>query len=136
MLSSGIILLLVSSIKFVNFASCHCWILTFEWFIGLQILWNSSCLDSLLLSVQNDPPSSVVNDPACVASIRSLYQKTVREWIVVSLSQAPCTSQGLLQVCYSSFSVSWKCCASLFRPHYMCKYAHMSMIIHLCTLSC
>lgn len=62
-----------------------------------QILWNSSCLDSLLLSVQNDPPSSVVNDPACVATIRSLYQKTVREWIIVSLSQAPCTSQGLLQ---------------------------------------
>ncbi|PHT33066.1 Phosphatidylinositol 4-kinase alpha 1 [Capsicum baccatum] len=62
-----------------------------------QILWNSSCLDSLLLSVHNDPPSSVVNDPACVATIRSLYQKTVREWIIVSLSQAPCTSQGLLQ---------------------------------------
>ncbi|KAK4341210.1 hypothetical protein RND71_039711 [Anisodus tanguticus] len=62
-----------------------------------QILWNSSCLDSLLLSVHNDPPSSVVNDPACVATIRSLYQKTVHEWIIVSLSQAPCTSQGLLQ---------------------------------------
>ncbi|OIT04706.1 PREDICTED: phosphatidylinositol 4-kinase alpha 1 [Nicotiana attenuata] len=62
-----------------------------------QILWNSSCLDSLLFSVHNDPPSSVVNDPACVATIRSLYQRTVREWIIVSLSQAPCTSQGLLQ---------------------------------------
>ncbi|PHT82684.1 Phosphatidylinositol 4-kinase alpha 1 [Capsicum annuum] len=62
-----------------------------------QILWNSSCLDSLLFSVHNDPPSSVVDDPACVATIRSLYQRTLREWIIVSLSQAPCTSQGLLQ---------------------------------------
>ncbi|KAM3239398.1 hypothetical protein P3L10_014432 [Capsicum annuum] len=62
-----------------------------------QIMWNSSCLDSLLFSVHNDPPSSVVDDPACVATIRSLYQRTLREWIIVSLSQAPCTSQGLLQ---------------------------------------
>ncbi|KAL0412502.1 UNVERIFIED_CONTAM: Phosphatidylinositol 4-kinase alpha 1 [Sesamum radiatum] len=63
-----------------------------------QILWNSSCLDSLLLSIHNDPPSAVVSDPAYVASVRSLYQKIAREWIIVSLSYAPCTSQGLLQV--------------------------------------
>ncbi|KAK4424153.1 Phosphatidylinositol 4-kinase alpha 1 [Sesamum alatum] len=62
-----------------------------------QILWNSSCLDSLLLSIHNDPPSAVVSDPAYVASVRSLYQKIAREWIIVSLSHAPCTSQGLLQ---------------------------------------
>lgn len=62
-----------------------------------QILWNSSCLDLLLLSVHNDPPSALVNDPAYVATVRSLYQKIVREWIIVSLSYAPCTSQGLLQ---------------------------------------
>ncbi|KAL8060447.1 hypothetical protein ABFX02_02G025200 [Erythranthe guttata] len=62
-----------------------------------QILWNSLCLDSLLLSMHNDPPSAVVSDPAFVANVRSLYQKVVREWIVVSLSYAPCTSQGLLQ---------------------------------------
>ncbi|XP_073045657.1 phosphatidylinositol 4-kinase alpha 1-like [Primulina eburnea] len=62
-----------------------------------QILWSSSCLDSLLLSMHNDPPSNVVSDPAYVASVRSLYQKMVREWIMVSLSHAPCTSQGLLQ---------------------------------------
>lgn len=62
-----------------------------------QILWNSSCLDLLLLSVHNDPPSALVNDPAWVATVRSLYQKIVRDWIIVSLSYAPCTSQGLLQ---------------------------------------
>ncbi|KAG8364319.1 hypothetical protein BUALT_Bualt19G0116400 [Buddleja alternifolia] len=62
-----------------------------------QILWNSSCLDSLLLSIHNDPPSAVVSDPAYVASVRSLYLKIVREWIIVSLSHAPCTGQGLLQ---------------------------------------
>ncbi|XP_073278003.1 phosphatidylinositol 4-kinase alpha 1-like isoform X3 [Primulina huaijiensis] len=62
-----------------------------------QILWSSSCLDSLLLSMHNDPPSNVVSDPAYVASVRSLYQRMVREWITVSLSYAPCTSQGLLQ---------------------------------------
>ena len=69
--------------------------------ICLQILWNSSCLDSLLFSVHNDPPSALVNDPAWVATVRSLYQRIVREWIIVSLSYAPCTSQGLLQVCLS-----------------------------------
>ena len=63
----------------------------------MQVLWNSSCLDSLLFSVQNDTPT-VVNDPAWEAAVRSLYQKLVREWIVLSLSYAPCTTQGLLQV--------------------------------------
>ena len=63
----------------------------------VQVLWNSSCLDSLLFSVQNDTPT-VVNDPAWEAVVRSLYQKIVREWIVISLSYAPCTTQGLLQV--------------------------------------
>ena len=43
-------------------------------------------------------PSGVVNDPTWVVTIRSLYQKVVREWIIKSLSYAPCTSQGLLQV--------------------------------------
>ncbi|KAK6946221.1 Phosphatidylinositol 3-/4-kinase, catalytic domain, partial [Dillenia turbinata] len=62
-----------------------------------QILWNSSCLDSLLFSVHNDSSSALVNDPAWIATIRSLYQKVVREWIINSLSHAPCTSQGLLQ---------------------------------------
>nr|XP_027112831.1 phosphatidylinositol 4-kinase alpha 1-like isoform X2 [Coffea arabica] len=62
-----------------------------------QILWNSSCLDSLLFSIHNDLPSAAVHDPAWVATVRSLYQKIVREWIVISLSYAPCTSQGLLQ---------------------------------------
>ncbi|XP_051136769.1 phosphatidylinositol 4-kinase alpha 1-like [Andrographis paniculata] len=62
-----------------------------------QILWNSSCLDSLQLSMHNDPPSAVVSDPAYLANVRALYQKIVREWIIVSLSHAPCTTQGLLQ---------------------------------------
>lgn len=53
--------------------------------------------------MHNDPPSNIVSDPAYVASVRSLYQKMVREWIMVSLSHAPCTTQGLLQV---NFSVS------------------------------
>ncbi|KAL9238192.1 hypothetical protein vseg_012653 [Gypsophila vaccaria] len=62
-----------------------------------QILWNSSCVDSLLFSVNNDSSSSLVNDPACTAAVRSLYQRVVREWIIISLSYAPCTTQGLLQ---------------------------------------
>ncbi|KAL0722968.1 hypothetical protein Bca4012_037567 [Brassica carinata] len=62
-----------------------------------QVLWHSSCLDSLLFSVHNSTPSTVVNDPAWTAAVRSLYQKVVREWIIISLSYAPCTSQGLLQ---------------------------------------
>ncbi|CAH1425938.1 unnamed protein product [Lactuca virosa] len=62
-----------------------------------QILWNSSCLDFLLFSVHNDPPAAIVSDPTWIASVRSLYQKIVREWIIISLSHAPCTSQGLLQ---------------------------------------
>ncbi|CAA7048445.1 unnamed protein product [Microthlaspi erraticum] len=61
-----------------------------------QVLWSSSCLDSLLFSV-HDNASSVGNDPACTAAIRSLYQKVLREWIILSISYAPCTSQGLLQ---------------------------------------
>ncbi|KAM6557546.1 hypothetical protein CsatB_004565 [Cannabis sativa] len=62
-----------------------------------QILWNSSCFDFLLFSIDNDSPSAVVNDPTRVVTIRSLYQKVVREWIIESFSYAPCTSQGLLQ---------------------------------------
>ncbi|KAM7479286.1 hypothetical protein LguiA_027499 [Lonicera macranthoides] len=62
-----------------------------------QILWNTSCLDSLLFSVHNEPPSILANDPAWVATVRSLYQRMVRGWITISLSYAPCTSQGLLQ---------------------------------------
>lgn len=62
-----------------------------------QVMWNSSCLDSLLFSMHNDVPSTVVSDPAWVVTVRSLYQRVVREWIVKSLSYAPCTSQGLLQ---------------------------------------
>ncbi|KAK4742302.1 hypothetical protein SAY87_000303 [Trapa incisa] len=62
-----------------------------------QVLWNSSCLDSLLFSVNADSSSALVNDPAMVAAVKSLYQRLVREWIIKSLSYAPCTSQGLLQ---------------------------------------
>ncbi|KAJ9152673.1 hypothetical protein P3X46_026216 [Hevea brasiliensis] len=62
-----------------------------------QVLWNSSCLDSLLFSVHNDSSPGVVNDPAWIATVRSLYQRILREWISISLSYAPCTSQGLLQ---------------------------------------
>ncbi|KAL2928772.1 Phosphatidylinositol 4-kinase alpha 1 [Bienertia sinuspersici] len=62
-----------------------------------QILWNASCMDWLLYSVNNDTSSSLVNDPACTAMIRSLFQRVVREWIIISLSYAPCTAQGLLQ---------------------------------------
>ena len=43
----------------------------FKWLHDIQILWNSSCLDALLHSMH---------------SVRTLYQKVVREWIVVSLS--------------------------------------------------
>lgn len=68
----------------------------------LQVLWNSSCLDALLFSVHNDLPSSQVNDPAWIATVRSLYQKIAREWITTALSYAPCTTQGLLQVCSNS----------------------------------
>lgn len=61
-------------------------------------MWNSSCLDSLLFSVHVDTTSTVVNDPAWATTVRALYQKVVREWIIISLSHAPCTTQGLLQV--------------------------------------
>lgn len=62
-----------------------------------QVLWNYSCLDALLFSVHNELPSAQVNDPALVSTVRSLYQKIVREWITTALSYAPCTTQGLLQ---------------------------------------
>ncbi|KAL5974827.1 Phosphatidylinositol 4-kinase alpha 1 [Asimina triloba] len=62
-----------------------------------QVLWNSSCLDTLLFSVMDDSPSALINDPAWIATVRSLYQKIVREWITNALSHAPCTTQGLLQ---------------------------------------
>lgn len=66
--------------------------------ISLQVLWDTSCLDSLLFSFHDDPSSAVINDPAWTSTVRSLYQRIVREWIIKSLSNAPCTSQGLLQV--------------------------------------
>ena len=66
--------------------------------ISLQVLWDSSCLDSLLFSFHDDPSSAGINDPAWTSTVRSLYQRIVREWIIKSLSNAPCTSQGLLQV--------------------------------------
>ncbi|XP_030545471.1 phosphatidylinositol 4-kinase alpha 1-like isoform X3 [Rhodamnia argentea] len=62
-----------------------------------QVLWNSSCLDSLLFSVDDGSSSALVNDPAWIAAVRSLYLRVVREWIIKSLSYAPCTTQGLLQ---------------------------------------
>ncbi|WCJ33867.1 Phosphatidylinositol 3- and 4-kinase family protein [Euphorbia peplus] len=62
-----------------------------------QVLWNSSCFDALLFSVHNDSSPAVVNDPAWQVTVRSLYQRILREWISISLSHAPCTSQGLLQ---------------------------------------
>ncbi|CAM8929529.1 unnamed protein product [Rhodiola kirilowii] len=62
-----------------------------------QLLWSPSCLDSLMYSVHNESPSTLVMDPGVVTAIRSLYQKIVREWIICALSYAPCTSQGLLQ---------------------------------------
>ncbi|KAL4194748.1 hypothetical protein AMTRI_Chr05g70010 [Amborella trichopoda] len=69
----------------------------FETALAWLVLWNSSCLDSLLFSVNNDLPSALVNDPAWVATVRSLFQRVVREWITNALSYAPCTTQGLLQ---------------------------------------
>lgn len=71
----------------------------------MQVLWNSSCVDSLLFSIHNDSSSTVVNDPGWVVTVRSLYQKIVREWIIKSLSYAPCSSQGLLQVDHYTFYV-------------------------------
>ncbi|KAI4318629.1 hypothetical protein MLD38_032306 [Melastoma candidum] len=62
-----------------------------------QVLWDSSCLDSLLFSVESGSSSALVNDSAWIATVRSLYKRIVREWINKSLSYAPCTSQGLLQ---------------------------------------
>ncbi|PIA62368.1 hypothetical protein AQUCO_00200400v1 [Aquilegia coerulea] len=62
-----------------------------------QVLWYTSCLDALLFSVDKDLPSALINDPAWVAKVRSLYKRIVQEWITNALSHAPCTSQGLLQ---------------------------------------
>uniref|UniRef100_A0A0D6QSE9 1-phosphatidylinositol 4-kinase n=1 Tax=Araucaria cunninghamii TaxID=56994 RepID=A0A0D6QSE9_ARACU len=62
-----------------------------------QVLWNSYCLDSLLFSVNNQVPSALVTDPSWLGTIRSLLERIVREWIISSLSYAPCTTQGLLQ---------------------------------------
>lgn len=62
-----------------------------------QLFWNTACLDSLLFSVNKSSNSAFVNDPALVGTIRSLYQKIIREWITAALSYAPCTTQGLLQ---------------------------------------
>lgn len=55
-------------------------------------------MDLLLISVHDEIGSTHVNDPAWVATIRNLYQKTARDWITNALSFAPCTTQGLLQV--------------------------------------
>nr|CAB3498468.1 unnamed protein product [Digitaria exilis] len=63
-----------------------------------QVLWNSSCLDLLLISVHNELTSGPVSDPAWVATVRSLYQKIAREWLTSALSYAPCTTQGLIQM--------------------------------------
>ncbi|KAG5044697.1 hypothetical protein AAZV13_06G012100 [Glycine max] len=62
-----------------------------------QVLWDSSCIDSLLFSFNGDSSTAVINDPAWTATVRTLYQRIVREWIIKSVSSAPCTSQGLLQ---------------------------------------
>ncbi|KAL1309165.1 hypothetical protein HN51_051848 [Arachis hypogaea] len=62
-----------------------------------QVLWDATCLDSMLFSFQEDSSSTVINDPAWTTTVRSLYQRIVREWIIKSLANAPCTSQGLLQ---------------------------------------
>lgn len=69
-----------------------------NWSMQMQVLWNSSCLDSLLFSVNDATNSAVINDPGWVATVRSLFQKVIREWITNALSYAPCTTQGLLQV--------------------------------------
>ena len=89
--------LLRSSTVLLEIIPLLCWSSDNE---KMQVLWHSSCLDSLLFSVYDNTSSTVVNDPAWTAAVRSLYQKVVREWIIISLSYAPCTSQGLLQVCF------------------------------------
>lgn len=66
--------------------------------VYLQVLWYSSCIDSMLFSFNDDSSTSIINDPAWTATVRTLYQRIVREWIIKSLSSSPCTSQGLLQV--------------------------------------
>ncbi|CAJ1973096.1 unnamed protein product [Sphenostylis stenocarpa] len=62
-----------------------------------QVLWYSSCIDSMLFSFNDDSSTTIINDPAWTATVRTLYQRIVREWIIKALSSAPCTSQGLLQ---------------------------------------
>lgn len=76
--------------------------------VYLQVLWYSSCIDSMLFSFNDDSSTSIINDPAWTATVRSLYQRIVREWIITSLSSAPCTSQGLLQVRLICFIVKNK----------------------------
>lgn len=66
--------------------------------VSLQVLWDSPCIDSLLFSFNDDSSTTIINDPAWTATVRTLYQRIVREWIIKSVSSAPCTSQGLLQV--------------------------------------
>ncbi|KOM42251.1 hypothetical protein LR48_Vigan04g244900 [Vigna angularis] len=62
-----------------------------------QVLWYTSCIDSMLFSFSDDSSTTIINDPAWTATVRTLYQRIVRDWIIKSLSSAPCTSQGLLQ---------------------------------------
>ena len=42
--------------------------------------------------------SSPSLDPARMVSMQNLIKKQIRSWIMRSLSLAPCTTQGLLQV--------------------------------------
>lgn len=60
-----------------------------------QVLWNSSCLDVLLRLVRIHPLPSL--DHARLASMQSLIKRQIRNWVIQSLSLAPCTTQGLLQ---------------------------------------
>lgn len=60
-----------------------------------QVLWNPSCLDALLKLVGTQASPS--GDAVSMASMRSLVQQQARDWILQSLSLAPCTMQGLLQ---------------------------------------
>ncbi|KAJ4791345.1 Phosphatidylinositol 4-kinase [Rhynchospora pubera] len=83
-----------------------------------QVLWNSSCMDLLLISVHDEIGSTHVNDPAWVATVRSLYQKTARDWITNALSFAPCTTQGLLQ-------------ENLCKPNALQRTQHASDVVNL-----
>lgn len=86
----------------------------------MQVLWNSKCLDSLLFAVHNELPSAQVHDPAWVASVRSLHQKVVREWITNAFSYAPCTTQGLLQVWSRNRIKSVNSILHRSSPHFYC----------------